>query len=296
MRRRSRLGLIAACCLALILVFGRNQTPSAGFLGSYGLKSLRAEGLSGLWIAPDGKAMIAISDRSFAIEAMITRDEGGRIEDITLTGRTPLVARAMTSNGAAPLDSEGLALGSDGTIYISAEGPARVLRLPTLSSPGEQIGGLEDFGRLRRNGSLEALAIGPDGTLYTLPETSARDTGPFPVFSNAGDGWRVFAEVPREGGFLPCGADIGPDGQLYILFRGFSLPGGFSSRLQRFSISGQGLGPAQTLIDSRSGLHGNLEGVSIWRDALGRLTATMVSDDNGNFFQSASLVEYQLPD
>ena len=40
----------------------------------------------------------------------------------------------------------------------------------------------------------------------------------------------------------------------------------------------------------------SLEGLSVWRDANGRLTATMIADNNFSFFLRNQIVEYRLPD
>jgi hypothetical protein len=143
---------------------------------------------------------------------------------------------------------------------------------------------------LPNNAAPQASVIGPDGTLYTVPKSLASTTTPFSVFANSGAGWTVVATEPQQDKFLPTGADFCLDAKLYILFRTFGPTDGFATRVQRFSVSGQRFGPGQTQIEPPFVLHGNLEGLSIWRDALGRLTATMISDDNGNFFQRSSLV------
>ena len=51
-----------------------------------------------------------------------------------------------------------------------------------------------------------------------------------------------------------------------------------------------------TLLETPRGLYDNLEGLSIWRDGAGHITATMVSDDNFSFFLRTQIVEYRLPD
>ncbi len=55
-------------------------------------------------------------------------------------------------------------------------------------------------------------------------------------------------------------------------------------------------GDETLLLETASGTYDNLEGVSVWRDAGGRLRATMISDDNFKFFQRTEIVEYALPD
>ncbi len=298
MRRGLGLAVAAALCLPVLLFGSTAPSPARGFVGAYDLKPFAAGlgGFSALWIAPQGNRLIALSDRSFAVTGQIGRDPQGRITGVALSGAIALRGRDNRKLSPGQLDSEGLAVGANGAIYISTEGPARVLRYESLGGAGRQIGAPGDFGTLRPNGALESLALAPDGTLYTLPETTTRDTAAFPLFRYDGTGWSVFAQIPRQDRFLPVSADIGPDGRLYLLFRSFGGFSGFASRLQRMDLSETGLGPAQTLIETPFGLHDNLEGLSVWRDAKGHLIATMIADDNESVFQTTELVEYRLPD
>lgn len=298
MRRGLGVGVAAALCLPLLLVGSIAPSPPKGYAGSFDLKpdAGGSGGFSALWIDPQGQRLIALSDRSYAVSGQIRRDAQGRIADVALSA--PIALRGRYNQPLPPghLDSEGLAVGPTGAIYVSTEGPARVLRYESLGGAGRQIGTPGDFGKLRPNGALEGLAIGPDGALYTLPETTTRDRDPFALYRFDGTGWAVFARIPRPDRFLPVSAEVGPDGRLYLLFRSFGGLSGFANRLQRFDLTREGLGAAQTLIETPFGLHGNLEGLSVWRDPKGHLTATMIADDNENTFQSSEIVEYRLPD
>ncbi len=296
MRRRFSLGLIAALGLTGLVWAQDTALPGPGFVGSFNLKSLGVEGLSALWLSPDGLRVMLLSDRSFGATGRITRGADGQITQVDLADPIPLRGRDGRELRRGQMDSEGLAVGPTGEVFISVEGPARVFRSAKLGASMQQIGRPRDFGTLPSNGSLEALAIGPDGTLYTLPETEATDLTPFPLFAYRDGRWITIAQVLRSDEFLPVAADVGPDGQLYILFRSFSALTGFSTLLQRFTLTKADLGLPVTLIKTGPGTHGNLEGLAVWRDPKGRLTASMVSDDNGIFLQNAELVEYHLPD
>ena len=49
-----------------------------------------------------------------------------------------------------------------------------------------------------------------------------------------------------------------------------------------------------TLLETPTGTHENLEGLAVWRDPEGRLRLTMVADDNFNLFLRNQIVEYRL--
>ncbi|MFN4100316.1 MAG: esterase-like activity of phytase family protein, partial [Pararhodobacter sp.] len=50
----------------------------------------------------------------------------------------------------------------------------------------------------------------------------------------------------------------------------------------------------ETLVETRLGLLDNHEGISVTRDAAGRLWATTVSDDNQHRLQRTEIAEFRL--
>jgi hypothetical protein len=256
----------------------------------------RFGGFSGLELSQDGMQYIALSDRGAFTQGRISRDAEGRITAVT----TAPVQRLKGQDGE-PLatnrsDSEGLALAPDGSVYVSFEGAARVLHYPRLGGSAVALPVSPRFRKLQPNSSLESLAIGPDGALYSLPERTGSADNPFPVYRFKAGKWDEKLSIPRRGGFLPVGSDFGPDGRFYLLERDFRGLAGFASRLRRFDVTARGMVNEVTLLETPLGLYDNLEGLSIWRDRAGHITATMVSDDNFAFFLRTQLVEYRLPD
>ncbi|WP_312529735.1 esterase-like activity of phytase family protein [Paracoccus sp. (in: a-proteobacteria)] len=253
-------------------------------------------GYSGIEISDDGLSFTALSDRATLRWGTIERDNAGRIRAMDSAGN----ARLRDSNGK-PLkpgnlgDSEGLAIGPDGVIYVSFEGLVRVVRYDTPDSPAKVLKGPPEFRQMQRNSALESLAITPDGTLLTMPERSGKLERPFPVWRWRNGVWDQPFSVPRNGNWLPVGSDIGPDGRFYLLERDFKGLLGFLSRVRRFDLSEDGLSNEQVLLQTRPMQYDNLEGISVWRDDFG-IRLTMVSDDNFNFFQRTELVEYRVTD
>jgi len=250
-------------------------------------------GLSGLELSDDGLRFTAITDRAHMVSGEITRDKG------------VITSLRMTTNGrlrdadGAPVaekveDSEGLALTGDDRYFVSFESPHRVLeyrgaQVRALSAPAA-------FKRFYFNASFESLAYGPAGELLLISEAAARDAQASRVWRwRQATGWQGLGPYPEGDGFLPVGADFGPDGALYVLERKF-VTVGFRSRLRRFDLSDQGLSGGDVLLNTPLAQHDNLEGVSVWRTASGTLRATMISDDNFFWVQRTELVEYDLPD
>lgn len=252
-------------------------------------------GLSGIEVSADGQSVVLVSDQGAYATGQISRDEAGLITSVSLA---PF--QLLRGLGDAPLatgrnDSEGLAIDAQGRAYISLEGVARLLRYDDLAGPAQNLPEHPDFARLQTNSALEALAIDAVGALYTMPERSGAETRPFPIYRFRAGVWDGKLSLPREDGFMPVGADFGPDGRLYILLRQFHGISGFSSKLIRTTVAEDALGAIEVLFESPVGFHDNLEGVAIWQHASGELRATMVADDNFLPFLSTGLVEYRLP-
>lgn len=298
MRRRS-VGALGAALLALAGWQGSAVTsPPKGFLSTFEWASddPLLGGLSGLELSDDGTGVTILSDQGTWSQGVIERDAAGLITGLELRPFEPLKGKTDVPLTKGRTDSEGLAIAPDGTAYISFEGVARVLRYARMGGLAENLPSPPAFAAMQVNSALEALAIGPDGAIYTLPERSGDKDKPFPIYRFQSGVWDQDLALPRDGDFLPTGADFGPDGKLYILEREFHGLMGFASRLTRYEVTNVGLGGAEVMFESPTGFHDNLESVAIWRDRAGHLRATLVADDNFLPFLSSGLVEYQLPD
>ncbi|MFO8125857.1 MAG: esterase-like activity of phytase family protein [Yoonia sp.] len=247
-------------------------------------------GFSAIELTPDGDSFIALTDRGFIAQGKITR-HGSAIAGIEVKTLRRLLGPTRAPLADAFSDSEGLAIGPDGTLHISFEGEHGIRSFAAMDQPGSHLIASPTFADFQLNASLEALAIGPDGVLYTVPERSGLAIRPFPVFRLKSGVWDQPFEIPRRGSFLISGADIGPDGRLYILERDFAGIG-FRSRVRRFDLDGSG---EEVILETRLRTHDNLEGISIWQDADG-LRMTLISDDNFRAFQRTEIVEYRLTD
>lgn len=288
---------VAAVALALWAVAAMAQ-PRVEYVATYvwQMDDDTFGGFSGIEMNQDGTRFHALSDRGTIRWGSVERDSAGRIRAMNTAG----VARLHDAHGA-PLkggylaDSEGLAIGPDGALWISFEGLTRVVRYDTPDSPAKPLPGPPAFKQMQRNSSLEALAITADGTILTLPERSGVLTRPFPVWRYKDGNWDQPFSIPRSGAWLPVAADIGPDGRLYLLERDFKGLLGFLSRVRRFDLTDTGVENEITLLESRPLQYDNLEGLTVWDDGLG-IRLTMISDDNFHFLQRTELVEYRVID
>ncbi|NRB18704.1 MAG: esterase-like activity of phytase family protein [Rhodobacteraceae bacterium] len=289
--------IVAASLGVAVQAANRNDAPNrATYLGSYTWR-ISADwfgGLSALSLSTDGGSMTVLSDRATLATAKINRDKG-QISGIEIQSVHKLRASSGSALRGRTSDSEGLAIAPDGTIYISFERVSRVVRHRQASGRGEVLPRPKEFRSLPINKALEALASDARGHLYTLPEHALNSEGQIPVWRWDGRNWSMPFTLPPRGDFFPVSADIGPDGRFYLLERDYGLFG-FRSRLRRWDFTKNGPVNEQILLQTSSGSHDNLEGLSVWRDPTGRLRATMISDDNFLILQRTELVEYALPD
>jgi hypothetical protein len=249
-------------------------------------------GYSGMELGPDGRQMVLISDRGRILRGQLERHH----DDLHATTgpAISLQDRNLRRLNGRANDAEGIALGPDGTVFISFEGihglrayaPGQMRALPLPRHA--------DFHKMPGNGGLEALAIDHHGTVFAIPERSWARRGRLALYRYQQNSWTRWANYPRKPGFLPVGADFGPDGRLYVLerhFKGF----GFASLVRSFAVTPQGPADPQILLQTPERYHGNLEGLAVWRDETGQIRLTMVADDNFLSLLPNEIVEYVLP-
>ncbi|MCP3972104.1 MAG: esterase-like activity of phytase family protein [Rhodobacteraceae bacterium] len=295
MRASPLFALIAAGLAVLALGGAAQPAGEAEYLGTFVWTSRDKAfgGFSGLELADDGRAFVAISDKGNITRGELLRD-GVRISGV----RSGEIFELGDTDGGAldryEGDSEGLAQRPDGRLYVSFEGIHRVWTYSHPASEGAWLPRHGDFKGMQDNSSLEALAIGPDGALYTLPERSGRMSRPFPVYRYKHGSWGRPFSIPRRGEFLPVGADFGPDGRLYLLERHLNGIFGFLTRVRSFRVRGDRIDDERLVLETSTGTHDNLEGIALWRDKSGDIRLTMISDDNFRIFQRTEFVEYRI--
>ncbi|MFT6227497.1 MAG: hypothetical protein ACJARE_001902 [Paracoccaceae bacterium] len=250
-------------------------------------------GFSGLELSADGSSMLAISDAGAWFAARLTRG-GDRLTGIDALGWGPL----HDPSGGVDLrsefrDSEGLAALPDGGWIISFEGEHRLTRFASPYAPEETLRQFHEEDGFGRNSGLEALALRPDATLLAVRENGAAGDLVQQALILAPDGTTIRQiALPVPEGLRIVGADIDADGRLWTVQRGFSLLGGFFFALEVMDPDGGGYGTARRLGMVRGEGADNAEGLSVWRDGLGRVRLTAISDDN--FFPLQRTILYEF--
>ena len=248
-------------------------------------------GFSSIALDDQGQSFIATSDHGYFLSGDISR-RNGEIINITSQKLVPVKNPKGVQVSEPSRDAEGIAIGSNGVIYVSFERKHRVWAYRDTDAKAIKLPKHADFKALQRNSSLEALAIDSKGWLYTIPERSGKLDRPFPVYRYSGTRWDKRLSIPRRGEFLVTGADIGPDDRFYLLERDYLVPFGVATRVRSFTLTKTGFTDEQVVLQTSYGIHDNLEGISVWQDDQNRIRVTLISDDNFSFFQRTELVEY----
>ena len=247
-------------------------------------------GFSGL-VVSQGR-LFAVSDFAWWLGASL-REEGGALH-LTNARLAPMRDGEGDGYSKSGGDAEGLTRLGD-RLAVSFERDHRVMLLRETGRLGSTIQHRR-FEQLRSNQSLEALATLPDGRIIVLGE--GPDRGGFPVFLIDQAGQVSEARLPRTGQHLVTGADIGPDGRLYLVLREYSLLFGVSIRVMRYRLGPDGLplpDSAETLaaFETASGID-NMEGIALDRGPGGDIRLWLISDDNFQFPQRTLLVRFDV--
>ncbi len=279
--------------LALLLPFpllAGSLEPAGRVIWDVGLENFG--GFSGIEVFPDGR-FITISDRGTFYWGSLVRD-GNELTGIVADNNTPILDSKGNPLNGRNADAEGMAIGPDGAIYLSFEKNHRIMRHVDQFAAGTFVPGDGLFDQFQFNSGMEALASDPEGRLYVIPERSGQLDRPFPVFRFDGS-WVEVGQIQRADDFLITGADIGPDGRLYVLERGFGSLRGFHFRIRRYSLTPTP-DAGETLFQSNAGNLENFEGISVWQDQAGETRLTIISDDNFNWLQRTIIAEFRVVD
>lgn len=249
-------------------------------------------GFSGIAMTADGASFLAISDQGWLFRAELGRDAAGRITD----ARTVWQGRFLDNKGVPvtpfQADAEALAVAPDGTVFVGFEAYSRIAAFhpPNMMPAPQHV--WDRFKHLWGNEAFEGLAILPDESLLVVLE-EPRD-GLYTTLIGRDHEWRDGPSLPASDGFAASDITVGPDGWLYLLERRLTLTARFVTRIRRFEIVGDAFGPGETLVETAPGALDNMEGISLWRDGVGTIVVTLISDDNFLPIQNTLLVEYDL--
>ena len=246
-------------------------------------------GISALLMDAGGSVLLAGGDRGTLVQAHVRRDEMGRIAAVEDTRLTPV----SLASGLAPTtfkrDLEALARDSNGVLFMAFEGFVRIERLAWPGARPEPTHPWDHFASLFGNQAFEALASLPDDRLIAIAETP-KASGLADSVIHDGTRWHGGPDIPTGNGFAITGADVGPDGCLYLVERRYRLLSGFIFRVRRLS-GGPCTRSDTVLYTSAPADIGNAEAVATWHDDQGRIVLDLITDNGFLPFTMTRLIE-----
>lgn len=261
-------------------------------------------GFSGMWRAPDGAGLVAISDAGHWLTATLRRT-GGRLSGLDGARLAPILrADGRPLNRTRSYDTEGLAM-AGGVAFISIERTHQVMRFDFakdgVMAHGREIPVPRELKRLPANKSLEAIAVAPPGhplagAVIVVAERSGGEAEPTLGAILTGPRAGLF-QVSRPNAYDITDMAFLPDGDLLLLERWFRPFRGVAMRIRR--VPGRMVAPGAmldgpTLIEADLAQEiDNMEGLAIHEEQ-GRHILTLISDDNFSMLQRTILLEFAL--
>lgn len=250
----------------------------------------RLGGLSALLMDSDGGGLLAGGDHGVLVRAQVRRDGTGRI----IALETPVLTPVSLASGRPPttfkMDLEALTRVPDGLI-TAFEGFVRIERLAEPGARPVATHPWDRFVALFGNQAFEALASLPDGRVIAVTETPVAPELAGSVIYD-GTRWRTGPDVPVTQGFAITGADVGPDGCLYLVERRYALASGFTSRLRRVS-GGAGAWVDTVLYAAAPAQLGNVEAVATWHDGQDHIVIDLITDNGFWPLTPTRLIEFR---
>lgn len=273
------------------------------YLGGVRLRSRDPSfgGVSGVWVEPAGRRLVAVTDQGAWFTAVVAYDEAGRLSGLGDTAITP-----MQGIDDLPLlppwsDAESIAV-AGGRLYVAFERQNRLYRYGPPDAPWsltpEWLPLPDEIAAGPRNGGMEALTDLGDGRLLVFAEEIRRGEGLAAWILD--DGVAAELTLASEGGFLPTGAATLPNGDVLLLERRFSFLGGFAARLRR--IPRAEIAPGATLTGREIATLApplttdNFEAISVVPLSDGSSLVFLLSDDNFSALQRTLLLLFRLPE
>lgn len=242
-------------------------------------------GLSGLLVA--GGRLTAVTDQAH----WLTADLG--IEGTALTLQdariAPILGRARVILDKSGGDAESLTRRDD-DLLVGFEHDHRIAK---HLGDGHIGGDLRPraFAALAPNAGIEALATLTGDRLLALAEGDSDH--PTAMFLIDRGGRVTTGSLPRTSPHLVTGADVGPDGRLYLTWRDYTPLVGLDIEIRRYDLGPDGFPVAESAkrlahfapssrIDNVEGIA--LDGSRLW----------IVSDDNFNALQRTLLLAFEV--
>ena len=262
-------------------------------------------GISALRVAADGEHFLSLSDKGNWLRGRIVYRDGQpiAIADAEMAPILGADGKPLIAHGW--YDTESLAEDGEGSVYVGIERVNEIVKFDYgkdgLAARGQPMPVPAGVKTLPNNKGLECLVALPKGvplggTLIAASERGLDAAGNLHAWL-IGAGGGAFT-VKRSDEFDISDCAVTPTGDLLLLERRFSWARGVAMRMRRIplaSIKPGALvdGPELVFADMSYQVD-NMEGLSVHRDASGKLVLTIISDDNFSPLQRTLLLQFTL--
>jgi hypothetical protein len=266
----------------------------------------RFGGISGIRMLDDNDGFLAITDRGHWLRGRLVLDGRRPVGLENLTIAPMLDGNRSRLAAGASFDTEALALGDEGDVFLGIERVHRIVRYDfgkrNFSSLARNLDVPRGMRNLPRNQGIEGLVFIPHnrplgGSLVAFSERGLDKAGNIRAFLIGGTTLGEFT-VRRTDGFDITDAALIPGGDILILERYFSwLHGiGMRTRLLRLSEIAPGRVVDGPVLMEAANAHqiDNMEGLAVHTNAAGETTLTIVSDENFSRLQRTLLLRFAL--
>lgn len=263
-------------------------------------------GFSGLWRAPDGGRIVAVTDRGSWLTARVDR-EGNTLKGLSEAILAPILnASGRPIGKTRSYDTEALCI-DNSVAYVGVERTHEILRFDWArrgtAARGIPVPTPPEIRRLPRNRGLEAIGVAPlaspvAGAIICIAERSGSEDEPTAGWIIGGRTPGLFRYLRRDRYDVTDLAFL-PDGDMLVLERWYRAWRGVGMRVRRVpgpSIQPGAMLDGPVLIEADLGQEiDNMEGLAVHREA-GKTILTMISDDNFSMIQRTILLEFELAD
>lgn len=274
------------------------------FLGGLHLKSKdkRFGGISGMMVSPNGKNLLAVSDRGYWIQSDILYTKEGHLDGLANVKTKKILT---TKTKKYDYDAEGMTVNSMQGIVVSFEFNHNLSYYPLKSDYDfesifnaypKRMKVPSSLRGLPQNLGIEAITTLKDGRILAISEgTGEEATAKAWVLTDAQSSELKYALKDK---FRPTDITKLPNGDLLLLERKLTLHSGFVSQLRKIKRSSIKAG--ETLTGEIIATLGypynvdNMEALTARRNDKGETIIYLISDNNYNKIQRTLMLMFKL--
>lgn len=283
----------------------RRLAGALEYLGGFELDTASEQWgrLSGMVLDPQGRSLLAVSDRGMWLRLGLRHDDDGVLVGVDGKAElTPLLDRAgRPLDDPIEQDAEALATAPGGGFLVGFQGVDRLWRYADAANPmtsaAKPTSGPRGLRRAVDDQGICALTVLKDGQLMALSEGDFNRMGDVRGWVQRDGRWSEIGWLPVDG-FRPSDMTALPSGDVLLLARRYATYDGYSARLS--VIDADDILPLARLRDREIARLAtpltvdNFESVAFRQAPDGSGLIYLLSDDRGSPLQRTLLLQFRI--